>query len=102
MVGIIFISVGFRFALPVLIQETSFALIISIFFIECYIIPISYLSKLYTSLQNTKKIIQLHLTGLGLPIILAMATFFYIDQQLFLWCLMIGSAIIYLNYFWRY
>lgn len=101
-VGIVFVSIGFRFALPVPIQEVSFLLFISIFFMECYLIPLSYLSKLYTVLKNTKKIIQLHLTGLALPLIIAIATSFFINNQIFLWFLMTGSGIMFLNYFWEY
>lgn len=101
-VGIVFVSYFLRFTLPAPIQQASFVYFFSIFFMECYIIPLSYLSKLYTSLQSTKKIIELHLTGLGLPMIIAVVTSFYIDQKLFLWCLMIGSLIIFINYFLEY
>jgi len=101
-VGIVFISYFFRFALPLPIQETGLLVFISIFFMECYIIPLSYLSKLYTTLKNTKKIIQMHIIGLALPLIIATTTGYFINEKAFLWLLMTRSGVTFIQYFFKY
>jgi hypothetical protein len=100
--GIIIISHSLRFILPVPVQEMSALVFISIFLMECYIIPLSYLSKLYTALKNTKKIVQLHLGGLAVPLMLAIVSGSFFNEKVFLCFLLSGSAIIFINYYCDY
>ena len=102
MIGILIISHSLRFILPFPIQDMDHWIFISIFLLECYIIPLSYLSKLYTAFKNTNRIVKLHLAGLGVPLMLAIWTGLFSNEKVFIGCLMTGSAILFINYYSDY